>query len=192
HPSEEGARRAPASGRVDQDADVDALLGPLGEGPGESAPHEGVGEAVHLDVDGTARGPDVLQHPRKDAGAVAAELRVVAEDDVVLRRDRPGPPTGLQVAFELRFPGEKAEGGAEPGLCPAPELRAAAVDVHWGSPPALLRARRSPGCYRRGRAVGGRRDWSPAGSGVLLRIIQYMPMDFTSSRSPSKPTGLTR
>ena len=34
--------------------------------------------------------------------------------------------------------------------------------------------------------------WSPLGSGVLLRIIQYIPIDLTSSSSPSNPTGLTR
>src|SRR5262245_44767403 len=78
HPSEERPRRAPGTGRIDQDADLDSLCRPIRERAGEAASHEVVGETVHLDVHRPARAPDVVEHPRKDLRAVAKEVSVVA------------------------------------------------------------------------------------------------------------------
>jgi len=201
HPPEEGPRRVAAAGGVDQHPDVDSRACPLGQRAGEGAADEVGGEVVHLHDDRPPGLPHGLQDGREHRLSVEEELGAVAGHD---GRSRPAE---VRVLGTGTF-GRDAEGGrgrqgaeatAEEGMRSSEGVGAAFFEEHR-PPPVPFHDPRTPSdvagreemSYSRGCAVGGIRDWSPVGSGVLLRIIQYMPIDLTSSSSPSNPTGLTR
>ena len=81
---EERPGRGEGSVAVEKDADLDAVLRPLGEGSLEEPTDRVITEAEDFEVYERARGPDRFQHRGKGLGPVAQEAATVARDELGL------------------------------------------------------------------------------------------------------------
>src|SRR5690606_10586462 len=80
-PCPEGAGGADRSDPVEEDADLDAGAGSLGEGVGEAAADAVVAEDVVLEVDAPLGARDPLEHGGEDGGSVDEEAGGVAIEE---------------------------------------------------------------------------------------------------------------